>query len=69
MARRKQPKKKKFIGLPKNRSIKLPKKLKTPGDRRMDMHKRFFDAPIIIKVPGRKKPFIINRVLPAGKKI
>ena len=63
MARRKKPIGKK----PLNR--KPPKKPKTLMDRRMEMRKnRLFESPNIIKVPGRKKPFI-NRFRAAGKKI
>ena len=67
MARRRQPKKK----IPRGRkplNKNPPKKPKTLMDRRMEMHKRFFEAPNIIKVPGRKKPFI-NKFRAAGKKI
>jgi hypothetical protein len=68
MARLKKPKKKITIGKkPLNR--KPPKKPKKPMDKLKDMRKnRLFEAPNIIKVPGRKKPFI-NRFRAAGKKI
>ena len=63
-ARQKKPKKKPIGKKPLNK--KPPKKPKKPMDRLMEMHKRFFEAPNIIKAPGRKKPFK-NPFRAAGK--